>query len=906
MGQQSQPNFGVWLRQRRTELGVTRAELAERVGFSFDLLRKLESGLRRPSGQIANLIADYFHVPADEREAFVTFARSGRTLVTTAAPSSSDADDTPSTSSGLTPWRHTYIQRTNLPAMLTPLIGRTEDVAEIRQQLLHPKTHLLTLTGAPGIGKTRLALQIASQVVEQFDDGVYLVELAPVVDPDLVPQIIAGVLGIKESNDRPLATLVEHFLRERRILIVLDNFEQILDAAPFVVKLLEGSPWLKVMVTSREPLHAKGERRFAVPPLQLPVSSQVPSPQHLLIYPSIELFVERSRMTQPDFALTVQNAGAVVRICIALDGLPLAIELAAGQSGFLSPEEIEGRLGSRLLLLKTKARGLPDRQRTLHGAIEWSYNLLSASEQAVFRRLGVFAGGYTFEAAGAVSMADDHDEGVVNVVEALGSLLEKNLITRGMPTKERGASSTDKAVGRFGMLETLREYALAQLVANGEEEETRDRHARYYLAFVQEGGEHFVGIDAIGWVARVEAEYNNMREALAWLTRDQERKETVGQGRESAASKRADEAGGRVLKRIELGASLCTALYPFWEKQNHLSDARSWYMRAAERLAALVGAEKNGDDDRAVVTGASNQPPELPALWARMLTGAGAMAYYQGDFDEARALNERGLAIRREIGDTYGVASCLNNLGVAATDQGDYLAARGYLSETLDIARALGISWKTCAALRNLGIVETRLGNFAEARVLLEESLDLGRSAVLVGGIADALTSLGVVARFQGDYWGARRFLKEALDSYRQVDHKAGSAEVLVQLGCVALDSSDHREARLLFSEALSIWTQMEKKSLIADCLEGMASVCGKEGQAERAGRLFGAAERIREVSGIPLSPSEWQYYEHQLAAVRGQLDDERWSAAWAKGRAMEVDQVIADALEPEMLQLPG
>jgi tetratricopeptide (TPR) repeat protein len=467
-----------------------------------------------------------------------------------------------------------------------------------------------------------------------------------------------------------------------------------------------------------------------------------------------------------------------------------------------------------------------------------------------------------------------------------------------MPMSQGEARRASRGVARLGMLETLKEYALEQLAANGEEEETSNLHARYYLAFVQEGGEHYAGLDAIPWVERVDADYNNLREALDWLLGGLEGYEAVKRVRGGKASEAGREGGGEELERIALGAELCTALFAFWERQNYLSDARSWYTVAADRIATLVGATNDKDHDKKAISRAAELSPELPASWARMLTGAGAMAYYQGDFEEARNLNERGLAIRRAIGDRYGIASCLNNLGCAATDQGDYAAARLYLSETLEIARELGISWKLCAALGNLAIIETKLGHFAEARVLLDESLGIARTAELVGGVADMLTNLGAVARLQEEYEEAQTFLDEALDKYGQLDHKAGVAQVLVQLGSVARDVGNYREARSLYSEGLRIWAELGKKSLIADCLEGLASVSAKHGQPERAARLFGAAEHMRETTGVPLSPSERQDYDRYVAAAREGLDEARWTEAWADGRVTTTDRAIAEALE--------
>jgi predicted ATPase/transcriptional regulator with XRE-family HTH domain/Flp pilus assembly protein TadD len=877
-------SFGGWLRQRRTELGITRDEFSERIDISPALLRKLESGERRPSGQIAYLLADYFRIPSDEREAFVTFARTGRIA-------SSPAETTSATSK-LAPWRQVYSHQTNLPAVLTPLIGREQEVATVHEQIKNPMTRLLTLTGAPGIGKTRLALRVAFDLVKDFEHGVFFVDLAPIVDPQLVPATIAHTLGLKESGDVPLDRVLLEFVRERKMLLLLDNFEQVLDAATSVVRLLEGGPWLKALVTSREALHVRGERRFPVPPLELPELKHLPTPQELLRCPSVELFVERSRLPAPDFTLTEQNAGAVARICLALDGLPLAIELAAGHAGFLSPQEIEARLGSRLQLLKTRARDLPDRQRTLRGAIEWSYNLLAAPEQTVFRRLGAFVGGCTIEAASTVAGTALNGKADLDtdVVEQLETLIDKSMITRGdgvsgrVGTRAGDALQDSKPGGRLGMLETLKEYALEQLAACGEEEETRDRHARYYLTFVQEGGdrEHILGVEVVPWVERVAADYNNLREALAWLLDEHDRTPLEFE-----------------LGRVLLGAELCTALWPFWDGQkNHIGEARSWYARAAERIASLVEATDYVNQGMTATSMARELSPELPASWATMLTGAGAMAYYQGDYEAARILNESGLAVRRQIGNKDGIRASLNNLGITATDQGDYLAARRYLSESLDIARELDISWGISAALSNLGIVEINLGNIGSARSLLEEALSITRAVEGILGTADGLKNLSIVARLEGDYAEARGCLDEALAIYAQFDSKVGTAEALTTLGSVARDAGDYCEARALYSNGLSVLAQVGKKMVIADCLEGLASVAGKQGEPERAGRLFGAAERLREITGVPLTPSERPYYDRYLAAAREQLDEEQWNAAWAEGRAMTLEEAVASALE--------
>ena len=873
--------FGAWLKQRRKEQGMPADHLAERIGCSTVTLLKIESGNRRPSRQIALLLADSFDIPNDEREAFVTFARTGPVVTSVGSPTA--------------PWRIAHLRHVNLPAVLTSLVGREVEGRATREQLLNPRTRLLTLTGPPGIGKTRLALDVASEVGENFQDGVYFVDLSPIIDPDLVLEAVGRVLGLKEESGRPMEKAILDHVRDRRTLLVLDNFEQVLDAAPIVVRLLEGCPWLKVLATSREALHVRGEKHLPVPPLALPDLSDLPPAHALDKYPAVKLFTERAAEAEYDFALTTENAQDVAAICVSLEGLPLAIELAAARARQLPPAEMRAALSGRLKLLTAGARDLPARQRTLRGAVEWSYNLLDEAEQRCFRRLGVFVGGYTVEAAKAVAGADDRP--AADTVKNLEMLLNKNLITR-----HQGE------LRRFGMLETLREYALEQLAAQGEGEETRERHARYFLSFAQEGGEHYAGSEVVTWIRQVTTEYPNIREALAWFFevpgRHGKSGVAVRQGGDPYTGESEErQKGARELGRVMLGADLCIALFPFWDAQHYLGEARDWYTRAAERIASFI--ERPGRSDAADAgQGASEmvltpgKSVQVETAWATMLTGAAAMAFYQSDYGAARINNEKALGIRRQIDDRSGIAASLNNLGIAAIDQGDYEAAVTYLSESLAISRELGVHRKICSALSNLGIAETRQGNLAEARLHLEESLALARQVEDLQRSSDALSNLGVIARLEGDYVGARRLLDEAGIIYRQLEHKSGMVQVLIQLGFAARDENRYDESRSHFSAALAILTEVPKRIFIADCLEGLACLLGKKGSLERSARLFGAAERLREVTGVPLSQTERDFYDQFLAAVRRQVDTTRWDTAWAEGRAMTPEQAIEYALD--------
>jgi predicted ATPase/transcriptional regulator with XRE-family HTH domain/Tfp pilus assembly protein PilF len=814
--------FGSWLMQRRKALDLTRRELARSVGLSTVTVEKLESGERRPSRQVAELLARQLDVPDAELDAFVQFARSGVEALD---------GGTGQTGAGVAPWRALLHYPNNLPAQPTPFIGRQALLAELFDLVRQPGIRLLTLTGPPGIGKTRLSLALGTLALPHFADGVFFVALAPLRDPWLVIAAIAETLKIHEQAGRPLLEPIKEELRSKEMLLVLDNFEQVVEAGGTVAELLRGAPGLRVLVTSREALRVYGEHDFAVPPMEAPVPGEEPeSVEALARYEAISLFVERARAADRTFGLNADNARAVARICVSLDSLPLAIELAAAQVRVLSPEEILARVGARLDLLSGGPRDVSPRQQALRGAIDWSYELLSEAEKIGFQRLAVFAGGCALPAAQAI--AGEEAE------ELLQSLSSKSLLRR-----ETGSDGET----RFTMLETIREFALEKLRESGEERARRSDHAAYYLALEEEGSVHLRGPNQAEWLAKLEAEHDNMRSVLQW---------TISEGEANIALR------------------LSSGLRWFWYMRDYLSEGRHW-LEAAIKCASESRTPERGE----------------------ALMSLGVLAERQGDHAEAvRALGE-SLQIFRDLEDVDGVARVLNNLGGVALEHGDYENADRYYEEALGIWREQGNRLLASMALHNLSIMAYTRAEYDRALALIRECLSILEEEGKAASIGRVLTTMGEIYRLQGNYEEAAKHYERSLEILRELGDKRGTSSVLMNLGHVEHYRGHLDEAESYITQALQLDVGAGDRAGITLDLAALAGVAGSRGQLERAARLFGAADALREAIGITFDTPDQVEYDRSLEATRARVPTELWERLWAEGKALPMERAIEYAL---------
>jgi len=858
-------SFGFWMRLRRKALDLTQAGLGQLVGCSAAAIRKFEADERRPSAHMLTRLAEIFDIPPEQQPAFLRFGRGDWA----SPPVEAIRDE---------PWRtSTRSPRSNLPAASTSLIGRTEEVKQVCGYLANVDIRLVTLIGPLGIGKTRLSLEVGRASLSKFPDGVFFVALALLDDASLVAPAILQSLGYVESKILRASEQLSDGIGDKRMLLVLDNCEHLIEGiAQLVSELLVACSGLKILITSREALRIRGEWIYSVPILKVPKDILAVNMDTVSRYPAVTLFAERARAVRSDFALSPENLQAVSSICTQLDGLPLAIELIAARIRLMSPQALLARLSDPFVLSADGMRSVSARQKTLHNAIRWSYDLLSSDEQKLFAYLSVFSGGFSLEASEGIFGRWFVEKSVSDLVT---SLVDKSLLQHTIPPQSEP---------RFHMLVTIQKFALARLRQVGEEARARNWHLAYYLELAEKADQEIHGPDQVDWINHVESEHDNLRAAIDWCISTQ---------------------------KAETGLRLLGALGWPWEVRSHYSEMRSQY----EKIQSL---------------------PEVthhPAIHARLLDHIGRHCWTQGDFEEARAFLEQSRGIWLQLGEEgeQGLAENLNWSGLLALwANRDYNAAEVYLHQSLELFQKWG-NPRMALSIFHLGILEVDRNQYAKALSLLEQSLamfselgdlfSIARVSVFLGilfakqgnyqkalyfieqhlkmdqrllfwdGIADGLHEMGDIYHNQGDIDQAEQFYEHSLTVCRE--HGLFLGITLYSLGLVALQRKDYSLALQRFTDYYPSARKANEKTSAAVLLTGLAAVAGGTGQPERCAELYGAAEAIIGASQDPISPFDRVEFERHIQIGRDQIGEQAFTALQSSGGTMTQAQAIARAL---------
>jgi len=854
-------SFGEWLKRQRSGRGLTQDQLAQQIGCAAITLRKIEAEERRPSVQIVERLAEIFNIPLNEQTNFLRFARG-------------DWTKAPSESIGETPWRVSGKPKNNLPAQLTSFIGREKEIEEVKEALNNYR--LVTLTGSGGTGKTRLSLQVAEDLLKQFD-YTWFVELAPTTDPKNIPQTILFAIGLSEQKGKTAQELISDYLHDKNTLIILDNCEHLIEAsAKISYSLLNHAPKLKILASSREALGVKGEMAWHVPSLSLPDINQLPELDELVQFEGIRLFTERAALTKSNFTVTKENAAFIAQICSRLDGIPLAIELAAVRTKALSVEQIAARLDDRFRLLTGGSRTALPRQQTLRATIDWSYNLLTEPERALLRHLTVFSGGWTLEAAESVC---SQDESGVDILDLLTQLVDKSLVI-----------SHDS---RYRLLETTRQYAREKLLDSGEGQALHDKHLNYFLDLAKQAEKEIHGPHQVEWLNRLETEHDNYRAVLDWCI----------------TNSNLESALFLIGSFSDLGR--------FWSVRSYFSEARYWFDKV--RVFPDVAL--------------------YPIAYAATLNGMSFIAFLLGELGSVRALAEESQRICERLGTDgeLGLAGALLAIGlVAMWGDSDVVRAEACYKQAAAIYQARGNRWEQAFALLRMGVAARLLRTYEKSWLFFEDSLSIFRELddafglgrvyaemsrlFLIQGnydqalrlceqglyydkklhfqhsVSSSLFSLGNIHRLQGNYDQAESLFEESSSIYREFNLLDDNSPFY--LGCVNLHRGDYAVAKTYFIEYTRTYYKLGFHNQIGEGIFGLAAVAAGLHQYERAARLVGAGQEVHDAIACVMDPSDRIEIDPLLQIAREQLGDAKFDALAAEGRAMTIEQAVKYALE--------
>lgn len=802
----------------------------------------------------------------------------------------------------------------NLPPQLTTLIGREHEVPEIHDRLINGTVRLLTLTGPGGVGKTRLSLQAGTEALDDFPDGVWFVPLEEVTDAETIVVALARALGVREIGGQPLLDTLTEYLRDKHLLLILDNFEQVAHAAPLISRLLTSAPRIKALVTSRTRLGVQGEHEMTVPPLSVPDRNTFQSATELLGCSGIRLFVERAHAASSGFSLTETNAEAITEICRGLDALPLAIELAAARVKLLPPQALLARMERRLGLLTGGRGDRPSRHQTLRATIAWSFDLLSPEEQLLFARLAVFASGFNLDASEAVC----NPEGSLDILSGLEALVDHSLV--------RQSLDADGEV-RFSMLTTIREYAAERLM-DCPGDTTPELHVEWCLGLLEEAEPALRGRNQQMWLVQLEREHDNLRAALGWtqvanrhadhlrlaagMYQFWEMRGYFSEGRrwlESARSAAGDVPADVLVKALRGLASLMTHQGDYeeavrvFEQSMDICRQQGDSHGTAESLAGLASAElQQGHHDAATRLFEKSLAIFRSSgdTWgeAGAINGLAAVAHDEQDYERAQALYEEALASFQALADQRNMAITLNNLATVAHDRKDYSRAIQLYDQSLALTRLLEDKRTSAMALNNQGIVAHDQGDYLRAAALYEESLGLFRHLGDRRGIAFLLLGLGMIADDQGNHQRARELHEESLALFQAMGDRRGIASALTGIAAAAHHGEDDQRAERLYLEALAYRKESGDQEGIVECLDGLASIAILRGQAERAVRLFAVGSGFHEKEELSMTPENRKQYDLALAHARELMDVASFKQAWIAGSSLSLDEAASEVLQ--------